>query len=68
MLHPMTTHELAKIRIQELHEEAARHRLARAASADRPRSIDIARLGERLRNQLFGIRLGGGRPTADASA
>jgi hypothetical protein len=68
MLHPMTTHELAKIRIKELHEDAARHRLARAASADRPRSIDIARLGERLRNRLFGSPLGGGFPTADATA
>ena len=67
-MHPMTTHELAKIRIQELHEEAARQRLARAASADRPRSIDIARLGERLRNQLFGSRLGGGLPTTGATA
>jgi hypothetical protein len=67
-MHPMTTHDLAKIRIQELHEEAARHRLARAASADRPRSIDIARLGERLRNRLFGSPLGGGLPTAGASA
>jgi hypothetical protein len=67
-MHPMTTHELAKIRIQELHEEAARQRLARAASADRPRSIDIARLGERLHNRLFGSLLGGGLPTADAKA
>jgi hypothetical protein len=67
-MHPITTHELAKIRIQELHEEAARHRLARAASSDRPRSIDIARLGERLRNRLFGSPLAGGRPSATANA
>jgi hypothetical protein len=67
-MHPITTQELARIRIQELHEEAARHRLARAASADRPRSIDIARLGERLRNRLFGSPLAGGRPTAAADA
>jgi hypothetical protein len=67
-MHPMTTHELAKIRIQELHEDAARQRLIRAATADRHHSIDIARLGERLRNRLFGSPLAGGRPTAVAGA
>jgi hypothetical protein len=67
-MHPMTTHELAKIRIQELHEDAARQRLVRAASAGRPRSIDIARLGERLRTRLFGGPLSSGRPTAAAGA
>jgi len=68
-MHPNTTHELAKIRIQELHEDAARQRLIRAASADRHRSIDITRLGEALRVRVFGgSLLGGRRPAAGSEA
>jgi hypothetical protein len=67
-MHPLMTQDLAKIRIQELHEQAARERLVRAATADRPRSIDIVRVSERLRTWIFGGMFSGGRPAASAEA
>jgi hypothetical protein len=53
-MHPTILHELAKIKIAEQHEYAARERLARAAESDRPRSIDMTKLSQRLRVRLFG--------------
>jgi hypothetical protein len=69
MLHPITSYELAKLRIKEEHEYAARQRLVKAATSDKHRSIDMARLGEKLRVRVFGGSLfGGRRPAAGAGA
>ena len=67
-MHPMVSYDLARNKIEEEMEYAARERLAQAARRDRPRSIDIATLGERLRVRLFGGPALGGRPTATAGA
>jgi hypothetical protein len=67
-MHPLASYELAKLKIEEEHRYAARQRLARAAGADRPRSIDFSSLGARLRVRLLGGSLLGGRPTATAGA
>jgi hypothetical protein len=46
-VHPIASHELARIRIDELQAEAARERLAATARA--------ARIGERRHDQHFGF-------------
>jgi hypothetical protein len=66
-MHPHIYHELAKMKIAEELEYAARQRWAREAVGDRPRSIDFSNLGQRLRVRLFGGTLLGGKP-AGASA
>jgi hypothetical protein len=53
-MHPTMAYELTRIKIAEQHAYADRERLARQAVSDRPRAIDIAALGERLRVRLFG--------------
>ena len=67
-MHPTIGYQLAKIKIEEQMQYAARERLAQAARKDRPRSIDIATLGERLRVRLFGGPALGGRPAAGSNA
>jgi hypothetical protein len=67
-MHPTIYHELAKIKIAEELEYAARARLARDAVSDRPRSIDFSSLGQRLRVRIFGGPALGGTPTATAGA
>jgi hypothetical protein len=62
-MHPYITHELAKIKIAEELEYAARQRRAKEAVSDRPRSIDFSNLGQRLRVRLLGgPSWGGGKP------
>jgi hypothetical protein len=62
-MHPMQTHELARLKIADELAYAARERRAREAVSDRPRSIDFASLGQKLRVRLFGgPSLGGQRP------
>jgi hypothetical protein len=62
-MHPYITHELAKIKIAEELEYAARQRRAQEAVSDRPRSIDFSNLGQRLRVRLLGgPSWGGGKP------
>jgi hypothetical protein len=53
-MHPQLYHELARIKIAEELEYAARQRLARGSADDRPRSIDFSTLGQRLRVRLLG--------------
>jgi len=67
-MHPMVQYDMVKFSVEEQMRTAARERLAQAARKDRPRSIDIATLGERLRVRLFGGPAFGGRPTAAAGA
>jgi len=67
-MHPHIGYSLAQIKIDEQLRYAERERLAQAVRKDRPRSIDIAGLGERLRVRLFGGPALGGRPTAGAAA
>jgi hypothetical protein len=67
-MHPTIGYELVKFKIEEQMQAAARERLANAVRKDRPRSIDIATLGERLRVRLFGGSALGGRPAAGATA
>lgn len=66
-MHAETLYDLAKIKISEDQEYARRQRQARQAVSARPRSIDFAGLGERLRVRLFGGTAVGGRP-ANAGA
>jgi hypothetical protein len=61
-MHPFMTGELAKIKIAEQLEYAARERRVRDAVSDRPRSIDFSSLGQRLRVRFLGGPWGGGRP------
>jgi hypothetical protein len=63
-MHPYLTGELAKIKIAEQLEYSARERRAREAVSDRPRSIDFATLGRRLKVRLTGGTSFGNRPTA----
>lgn len=63
-MHPMQTHELARLKIADELAYAARERRAREAAGDRPRSIDFSTLGQRLRVRLFGGPSIGGRPAA----
>jgi len=67
-MHPMMVHELARIKIAEELEYAARQRRARDAVSDRPRSIDFSSIGQKLRVRLFGGPAIGGTPTAAAGA
>jgi len=67
-MHPLITHELAKIKIAEQLEYASRQRRAREAVSERPRSIDFSSLGQRLRVRLFGGSALGGKPTGLAGA
>jgi hypothetical protein len=67
-MHPTISYELARIKIAEELEYAARARLARDAVGDRPRSIDFSSLGQRLRIRIFGGPALGGTPTATAGA
>jgi hypothetical protein len=67
-MHPTMVHELAKIKIAEELQYAARARMARDAVSDRPRSIDFSSIGQRLRVRLFGGPALGGTPTATADA
>ena len=61
-MHPMQTHELARLKIAEELAYAARQRQARDAVSDRPRSIDFSSLGQKLKIRLFGGPALGGRP------
>jgi hypothetical protein len=61
-MHPMQTHEIARMKIAEELAYAARQRQARDAVSDRPRSIDFSTLGQRLRARLFGGSALGGQP------
>jgi hypothetical protein len=67
-MHPYITHELAKIKIAEELEYAARQRRAREAVSNRSRSIDFSTLGQRLKVKLLGGPALGGKPTAQAGA
>jgi hypothetical protein len=60
-MHPMQTHELARIKIADELAYAARQRQARDAVSDRPRSIDFSTLGQKLKVRLFGGPSLGGR-------
>lgn len=53
-MHPHIYQELAKIKIAEQLQYAARQRMLRDAVNDRPWSIDFSSLGRRLRIRLFG--------------
>ena len=61
-MHPTIAYELAKIKIAEQQQYAARQRLARDAVREGPRAIDFSSLGQRLRVRLFGGPAIGGRP------
>ena len=64
-MHPYMTGELAKIKIAEQLEYAARERRAREAVSNRPRSaIDFSSLGQRLKVILTGGSLFGNGPRA----
>ena len=67
-MHPQTTYDMVKFKIEEELQHAARERLAQAARSDRPRSIDFSSIGQRLKDRLFGGSALGGRPTAAAGA
>lgn len=67
-MHPQTTYELVKFKIEEELQHAARERLAQSARRERPRSIDFSSIGQRLKVRLFGGSNLGGRPTAAADA
>jgi hypothetical protein len=56
-MHPLMTHELAKIKISEALEDARRERLASAARESRARTIDAVPFRDRV------ARLFGGLPT-----
>lgn len=61
-MHPMQSHELARLKIADELAYAARQRQARDAVSDRPRSIDFSTLGQKLKIRLFGGPALGGRP------
>lgn len=63
-MHPITTYDMVKYKIEEELQYAARQRLARDAVSDRPRSIDFSSIGQRLRVRLFGGPTLGGRAAA----
>jgi hypothetical protein len=67
-MHPQIYQELAKIKIAEELQYAARQRLLRDAVSDRPRSIDFSNLGQRLRVRLFGGTAWGGKSTGGTPA
>ena len=47
-MHPTVAYELAKIKISEEQQYAARQRLAREAVREGPRAIDFGGIGQRL--------------------
>jgi len=61
-MHQMT-YDLVKLKIDEELRYAARQRQARQAVSNRPRAIDFAAIGEKLRVRLFGGPARGGRPS-----
>jgi len=63
-MHPITTYDMVKFKIEEELQYAARQRLARDAVGDRPRSIDFSSIGHRLRVRLFSGPTLSGRPSA----
>jgi hypothetical protein len=65
-MNPLMTQELARIKISEQLQYAERQRLARLAVTDRPRPIDMAKLGAGVRRLLLGGR--GQRGTTPARA
>ena len=67
-MHPMTTYDMVKFKIDEELQYAARQRLVQAAGSGRPRSIDFSSLGRSLKVRLFGGPSLGGRPTATSGA
>jgi hypothetical protein len=58
-MHQAMVSELARIKIAEELEYAARQRLARGSSVDRSRTIDMAKVAQTLRVRLFGPRATG---------
>jgi hypothetical protein len=50
----LPTYEFVKIKIEEDLQHAARERRAREAVSSRPRAIDFASVGERIRVRLLG--------------
>jgi hypothetical protein len=67
-MHPTIAYEMAKNKIEEELQYAARQRLARASGSDRPRPIDFSSIGRRLRIRLTGGTAFGGQPTATSNA
>ena len=67
-MNPIVSYELAKMKMAEQHAYADRQRLARQAVSERPRAIDIASLGEKLRVRLFGGPTLGRRSAGGAEA
>jgi hypothetical protein len=65
-MHPEMVHELARIKINEELEWAARQRLARGASPDRQRWIDFSSLVQRVRGRFGGAATGGTPAAAGA--
>jgi hypothetical protein len=61
-MHPYIVHELTKIKIADELAYAARQRLVREATTDRPRSIDFSNIGQRLRVRLLGGSALGNKP------
>jgi hypothetical protein len=64
LMHPGMVHELARIKIAEDLEWAARERLARGASPDRQRWIAFSSLVQRARGRFLGGAATGGTPAA----
>ena len=60
---PTTTYTMVKMKIEEELQQAARERRAREAAGPRPKTIDFASLGRRIRVQLQGGP-GADRPAA----
>ena len=67
-MNPIASYEIAKFKIEEELQYAARQRLAQAAMDGRPRAIDFSVMGRRLRSRLGLGWLVGGRPAAPAGA
>ncbi len=53
-MHQTIMYELGKLKVAEQLQHAERQRLARLAVSDRPRPIDIVKVGTSLRQRLFG--------------
>jgi hypothetical protein len=67
-MHPLMTQELARIKIAEQVQYAERQRLAKLAVSDRPRPIDFVKIGQGLRERLFGRPAAGPAKPAEAGA
>jgi hypothetical protein len=63
-MHPVMVYEMARIKIAEEREWAARQRLARGASPDRQRWIDFSSVVQRVRGRFHGGAATGGTPAA----